>query len=256
MVMSSKTKPDSIRNIRINAGTEEETKRISTHLSSNYACQDVGIKKISNRASNYITVTCKSEADALKLERTLNNEYGNNVNITKVKDADPKFKIVGIVMGNLSPADFILNLKEQNDWLTNADLTYVEHFNVPSARGAYANMIVSCDLPTLRRILEKGEVICGLDMKRVFEHIEILQCFNCQRFGHVANSCKAKPSCKYCGGEHQSKLCDDRENSTCINCVRANVNGQNFNQKHRATDERCRQRALRIDGLKEFASKN
>lgn len=68
MVQNSKTKPDSIRNIRINAETEEETKRIRSHLSSNYACQDVGIKKISNRSADYITITCKTESDAKNLK--------------------------------------------------------------------------------------------------------------------------------------------------------------------------------------------
>lgn len=256
MVQSSKTKPDSIRNIRINADTEEEIKRISAHLSNNYACQDVGIKKISSRSADYMTVTCKTELDAQKLERTLNTEYGKAINISKVRDSDPKFKIVGIILGQMSPTQFLLNLKEQNDWLTNANLTYVEHFGVPSKRGSYTNMVIACDVPTLRRVLEKGEVICGLDMKRVFEYIDILQCFNCQRFGHVANSCRASPSCKFCGGEHQSKLCDDRDNQSCINCIRENKNGHKLNFKHRATDERCKVRGARIDGLKEFASKN
>lgn len=155
-----------------------------------------------------------------------------------------------------SPSQFILNLKEQNEWLAKADINYVEHFDVPSKRGIYTNIVLSFDIPTLRRVIEKNEVICGLDMKRVYEFIDIVQCFNCQRFGHVANACKASPSCKFCAGEHQSKLCDDKENFACVNCMRENKNGQNFNIKHRATDERCRLRGARIEGLKDFASKN
>lgn len=256
MLLNSKTQPSTIRNMRIVAQSEEDRKRIGVHLANNYACQDVGIRKITSKSVDFMTIKCKTEADAKKLEDTLKTNYGTDIDISKVKDSDPKFKIVGVALPDNSPSQFILNLKEQNEWLKNTEINYVEHFEVPSKRGAYTNVVLSCDMPTLRRVLEKNEVICGLDMKRVFEHIDIVQCFNCQRFGHVANSCKANPSCKFCAEDHQSKLCDDRENYACINCHRENKSGQNLNFKHRATDERCKLRGARIEGLKDFASKN
>lgn len=117
-------------------------------------------------------------------------------------------------------------------------------------------MILSCDIPTLRRVLEKGSVISGLDTKKVYEHIDIIQCFNCQRFGHVAASCKIDPCCKFCAGDHQSKLCGEKEIYKCANCARENKNGAKLNEGHKATDERCNMRAARINGLKNYASKN
>lgn len=256
MVLSSKTKPNSIRNIRIVAETEEERKKIGTHLANSYVCQDVGIKKITSKSDDFMTIKCKTDEDAKKLEATLKTKYGADISITRVRDSDPKFKIVGVVMPDSNPTQFILNLKEQNEWLKNVELNYVEHFEVPNKRGSYTNIVLSCEVPTLRRVLEKGEVICGLDMKKVFEYIDIVQCFNCQRFGHVASTCKATPCCKYCAGDHQSKLCDDKESFSCANCIRENKNGANYGIKHRATDERCKLRNERIEGLKEFASKN
>lgn len=256
MVAGSRIKPNFIRNIRINAEEESERNRIGDHLLNSYVCQDVGISAINSKSKDFITVKCKSDEDAKKLESTLKTQYGPKIVISNVRDSDPKFKIVGVHLSEVSPTQFLLNLKEQNDWLRNAELNYVEHFEVPHKNGVYTNIIITCDIQTLRRVLEKGSVICGLDMKKVHEHIDILQCFNCQKFGHVAGTCKSPPCCKFCGQDHLSKLCGESEVFKCINCSRENKKGAKLNSGHKSTDERCPMRAVRISGLKEYASKN
>lgn len=189
MVANSKIKPNFIRNVRVCAEEKTERARISEHLINSYVCQDVGIAAINNKSRDFIVIKCKSEEDAKKLESTLKNQFGPKIDVSNVRDTDPKFKIVGVHLGDdMSPSQFLLNLKEQNDWLKNAVLNYKEHFTVPHKNGIYTNIVIACDIQTLRRVLEKGSVICGLDNKKVHEHIDILQCFNCQRFGHVAGS--------------------------------------------------------------------
>lgn len=74
MVNMSKIKPSFIRNIRINAEGKDELHRISTTLSSDYACQDIGIADINSKSKNFITIKCRTEDDAIKLEDTLKNK--------------------------------------------------------------------------------------------------------------------------------------------------------------------------------------
>ena len=48
-----------------------------------------------------------------------------------------------------------------------------------------------------------------------------LQCFNCQKFGHQARTCRSKvQTCRYCAGRHGSVQCKDNETCTlkCVNC--------------------------------------
>ena len=41
--------------------------------------------------------------------------------------------------------------------------------------------------------------------------ISVLQCFNCQNFGHSAKNCRSKIKCLICGEGHSHKGCPNRE---------------------------------------------
>ena len=59
-----------------------------------------------------------------------------------------------------------------------------------------------------------------------------LQCFNCQKFGHQARTCRSEAqTCRYCAGRHESAQCKDSESRTlkCVNC----------GQGHAATSRLC-----------------
>src|ERR1044071_8203301 len=45
----------------------------------------------------------------------------------------------------------------------------------------------------------------------------VLQCFNCQGFGHIAAKCTATAKCRNCGASHSDKECTTKE-PKCANC--------------------------------------
>jgi hypothetical protein len=50
----------------------------------------------------------------------------------------------------------------------------------------------------------------------------LMQCHNCQQFGHVWANCKQPPHCLWCRGGHLHKECPEKENAAstpaCCNC--------------------------------------
>ena len=55
--------------------------------------------------------------------------------------------------------------------------------------------------------------------------ISVMQCHNCQCFGHSAKTCRSKQKCLICGENHSHKGCSSRESRkpTCANCNGPNV---------------------------------
>ncbi|XP_076324219.1 uncharacterized protein LOC143232530 [Tachypleus tridentatus] len=49
--------------------------------------------------------------------------------------------------------------------------------------------------------------------------VAVLQCFNCEKFGHASAACKASTRCVRCSGMHAVKACPkNREETCCANC--------------------------------------
>jgi hypothetical protein len=50
----------------------------------------------------------------------------------------------------------------------------------------------------------------------------LMQCYNCQKFGHVWANCRQPPRCLWCGGGHLHKECPEKSNiestPACCNC--------------------------------------
>ena len=49
-----------------------------------------------------------------------------------------------------------------------------------------------------------------------------IQCYNCQRYGHTAGSCKTKKRCLLCSGDHNKEECA-AETFSCANCKEQHV---------------------------------
>ena len=70
-----------------------------------------------------------------------------------------------------------------------------------------------------------------------------LQCFNCQKFGHQAITCRSEvQTCRYCAGRHASAHCRDNETRTqkCVNC----------GQGHAATSRLCPKKLEAVSKVK------
>lgn len=51
------------------------------------------------------------------------------------------------------------------------------------------------------------------------EKIQVLQCYNCQGFGHMAANCEKQAACARCGEQHPLKTCErPKTESKCANC--------------------------------------
>ena len=114
----------------------------------------------------------------------------------------------------------------------------IEDFKVvylfPVREGKKSRSCIIETTPECRKVLcTSNRVYIGLRSCRCADHISILQCFNCHKFGHLAKECTDKaPLCGFCAGAHSSKDCVSKTALCCANCKATSGN----DTKHAAFD--------------------
>ncbi|KAL1477439.1 hypothetical protein MTO96_035739 [Rhipicephalus appendiculatus] len=63
-----------------------------------------------------------------------------------------------------------------------------------------------------------ARVMLGFTSHPVTEFFGVVQCFRCQRHGHIAKYCRGPQRCKICAGSHSHKDCTSRRQPRCANC--------------------------------------
>lgn len=71
---------------------------------------------------------------------------------------------------------------------------------------------------------------CDLKATEIFRSgFRLTQCFNCQKYGHIAKICTAGPKCEQCAGGHDTRTCSRNQETRC----------SNYSRKHTAWDQMC-----------------
>lgn len=94
--------------------------------------------------------------------------------------------------------------------------------------------IVEAPISVFRKIVTDGWVVMNLTRVRVDEDEDVVRCYKCCRFGHVAKFCQQEVSCYRCGGKHEGKECQSKR-VNCVNCERVRLE----KREHEANDWRC-----------------
>ena len=103
--------------------------------------------------------------------------------------------------------------------------------------------------PEIRNaVMEKGSIFLDMESLEVRDHFHVIQCFSCQEFGHkkgddvCKNKNKSCTTCLYCGGNHESKGCGVKKDSSkwnCSNCSSSSNPRHRQNANHTSTSSCC-----------------
>lgn len=68
-------------------------------------------------------------------------------------------------------------------------------------------------------MLRNGFLVNGHYIPHVEQReIKKKRCFRCQRFGHLAWTCKETPRCGHCAGQHERERCPPGVRARCLDC--------------------------------------
>lgn len=181
--------------------------------------------------------------EANKFENSFVSKYKDKVDVTKPKELTPRFKIVNIPCAELTE-DFTDLIYECNNWIEKGALSKIKEY---SSFKPYKNIIFECFVNTLSLVLKRGVIRVGLEEFSCHPDIDLLQCFHCCQYGHLANGCSNKAACKRCAGEHHYKECSEENAKKCILCTSNQlILDRKIRRGHAATSGSC---PIRIDRL-------
>ena len=104
--------------------------------------------------------------------------------------------------------------------------------------------------PKIREVIRANRDRISIDLEyyHVKDRIHVIQCYHCQKYGHMRNSdyCKQKgqdATCLYCAGPHPSKECSkkgEKSQMKCSNCANSkNKSDRDACGTHKALDTLC-----------------
>ncbi|XP_046688987.1 golgin subfamily A member 6-like protein 22 [Homalodisca vitripennis] len=81
-------------------------------------------------------------------------------------------------------------------------------------RKKLGSLDVECSGRMRNALRVRERVYVGWTSSRVKDYIDLLRCYKCQRFGHVAKFCNSKKACRRCSEEHDIRECRKAEDAT------------------------------------------
>lgn len=135
-------------------------------------------------------------------------------------------------------------IMDQNPQVPGACVLYVGWAGdrkAPRASKPKSSLIVGFHRPEdANAILRAGVLYLNstpLRTERYDPNGRLVQCVQCQSFGHVRRCCTSYTCCLYCAGPHDKTECPDRTNLRCANCQ----------GPHTANDQECRTRKKALE---------
>jgi hypothetical protein len=175
------------------------------------------IKGVKSVSKGGVVITCNDLESTNKCREEIAVKLGDEYEVNVSKQKKPLLKIWGL-SEIIEKEEFVQRLRKQNECVTESACVNVVCIK-KNPRGVMC--LLEADQQTHESLLSAGRVLIGWDSCRVYQHIDILRCFHCSQFGHIAANCRNQLCCAKCCGDHEGIDCES-EDVKCANCVGAN----------------------------------
>lgn len=233
-VKAKKTVPDTI--VLVQPKTKQKCSTTRAELDKKNIPSVIAISSVNNLPKGGIEIKCKSQSERSKLHEKATKELSEDYTIIIPRLRNPKIRVTNMSEKH-SGEDIIARIKNQNEWVKQADMKVLQVFEVKYNETYGA--IIEIDPKSFNVIVKEKTIMIGMDVCNVTESLSVLRCYRCCGYLHKANICKNKKACLRCGGVHEMKECKAERNE-CINCkVVAQKINSNIDCNHPAWSKTC-----------------
>lgn len=200
----------------------------------------VGVSRVKYIREGGVAVTCVGEAQDVQPD--LGEQLGQGYEVLKPERKNPRIMVFDVQKSVAEDEDELVKKIVKQNGITTEDSKLMIRvvFKYETKKGK-TNVVLELDPSTYSQVNARKSIGIGWRMCRYVDYINIVQCFKCWKFGHMAKECKSeKVVCGKCTGEHKANECQSNKEE-CVNCKHAatkfNITGVECN--HPSYSKKC-----------------
>nr|CAI5820053.1 unnamed protein product [Callosobruchus analis] len=196
---------------------------------------------------NGLLIGCGSAGDLDNLKRTLQSDIGSKYNICDSTKFRPRVVIEDIPKGYTKDRGDKNKIELKNNFLCtmisdnklSVDENELKIISV-FVKKSSVNVVLECPPSQFKFLLCRGFVYIGWVRCRLEEHLNVVRCFKCAKYGHISKDCRSENAvCHKCSENHETKHCVSN-NKCCPNCKFHNLRYKtNWPLDHSASSTTC-----------------
>lgn len=215
--------------------TQQDCNKTKKDFMTNINPASIKLNHVKEISKGGIALACGSKDQSEDLVKRANEKLGDDYEIKVTELRKPKIKVIGMYE-KFESDEIIEKIKEQNEFMKDSEISV---FHTYKGVNNHFSAVLEVDGRHFARVLEVGRLFIDLQSCRVFEDIQVMRCFHCNRYNHKAKDCPNKQSCQKCGEEHETSKCKS-DFEKCVNCEYAvKTYNVRYDVNHATYDRNC-----------------
>ena len=221
VILTTRDASDDMKKKIANIEEEAITKNLLELIQKDPRTANIKIQSTRKLAKHVVRIRCHTESDAKQIREVNWKELLEGTTVMNTE--------YGIVMHGV-PKHLMSNIEEFKTNMECANHIKVRRVS-PLRRNARnpdaptQSIVIFMESPEeANKCIDDAVIIAARlhEAQRYIPQCQIKQCFNCQAYGHKADTCKKKTVCGKCAEEHETRKCTSEE-MKCANCKNAHA---------------------------------
>ena len=219
VIITARDANDDVRTSVANNKEEEIRKGLQQIIQGSEDTSTVEVKSVKKLAKHTVRIRCHTESDATKVKQLDWKEIFGGATVVKTEYGVVIHGVAKYLMANLD--NFKTLIEKANGIKITRVAPLIKNARNPDAP-TQSIIIFTVSAEEANKCIDSTVTIerRRYEAERYTPQCQIKQCFNCQAYGHKADTCKKKPVCGKCAQDHETRDCGN-EQVKCANCGEA-----------------------------------